>query len=105
MLLSFNFAKMSAPVEEMIFTLKQGSEESFKESWSRINSSYSKTEPRMTSGLLLSSFILILFCVIDMLYDTVAGGDFLLCDGDQAFNTIKSSLQHIAHLVILIHSL
>jgi hypothetical protein len=34
--------------------------------------------------------------------DAVAGGDFLNCDGDQAFNVIKSWLQYIAHLVILI---
>ena len=48
---------MSSPVsiimspEEMIFTLKQGSEESFKEAWSRVFDSYSRTEPRMTLSL------------------------------------------------------
>jgi hypothetical protein len=37
--------------EEMIFTFKQRSEESFKEAWSRIYDSHSKTEPKMTLGL------------------------------------------------------
>ena len=45
---------MSIPVpitmspEEMIFTFKQGSEEIFKEAWSRVFDSYSKAEPRIT---------------------------------------------------------
>ena len=42
--------------EEMVFTFKQGGEESFKEAWFRINNSYEKTEPRMTLALLLRSF-------------------------------------------------
>jgi hypothetical protein len=42
--------------EEMIFTFKQGSEESFKKAWSRISNSHGKTKPKMTLGLLLSSF-------------------------------------------------
>ena len=64
---------MSIPIpitmspEEMIFTFKQESEESFKEAWSRIFYSYDKTEPKMTLSLLLSSFYLDLFFVIDML--------------------------------------
>jgi hypothetical protein len=40
----------------MIFTFKQKSEESFKEAWSRIYDWHGKTEPKMTLGLLLSSF-------------------------------------------------
>ena len=50
----FNSAKMSVPApitmlsDEMIFTFKQGSEESFKEAWSRVFDSYSKSEPRIT---------------------------------------------------------
>ena len=44
-----SFATMSP--EEMIFTFKQGSEESFKEAWLRIDNSYDKTEPRITLGL------------------------------------------------------
>ena len=53
---------MSSPMtvtmspEELIFTFKQGSEESFKEAWFRISDSYGKTEPKMTMSLLLSSF-------------------------------------------------
>jgi hypothetical protein len=43
-------------LEEMIFTFKQKSEESFNEAWSRIFDSHNKTEPKMTLGLLLSSF-------------------------------------------------
>jgi hypothetical protein len=54
--------------EEMIFTFKQGSEESFKEGWSRIYDSHGKTEPKMTLGLLLSSFYVGLVFVIDMLW-------------------------------------
>ena len=55
---------MSSPVpitmspEVLIFTFEQGSEESFKEAWSRIFYSYGKTEPKMTLSLLLSSFLL-----------------------------------------------
>ena len=42
--------------EEVIFTFKQGNEESFREAWSRISKSYDKTKPKMTLSLLLSSF-------------------------------------------------
>jgi hypothetical protein len=75
--------------EEMIFTFKQRSEESFEEAWSRIYDSHGRTKPRMTLGLLLSSFYsgLVLCYRYDL--DAVAGGDFLHCDGDQAFNVIK----------------
>jgi hypothetical protein len=86
---------MSSPVpitmspEEMIFTFKQRSEESFKEAWSRISDSYGKTKPKMTLGLLLSSFYFGLILCYRYALDAVAGGDFLHCDGDQAFNVIK----------------
>jgi hypothetical protein len=88
-------AFMSSPVpitmspEEMIFTFIQRSEESFKEAWSRISDSYGKTEPKMTLGLLLSSFYFGLVLCCRYALDVVAGGDFLHCDGDQAFNVIK----------------
>jgi hypothetical protein len=75
--------------EEMILTFKQGSEESFKEAWSRINNSHNETEPKMTLGLLLSSFYFGLNLRYRYALNTVAGGDFLQCDGDQAFNAIK----------------
>ena len=75
--------------EEMIFTFNQGSDEIFKEAWSRTNSSYNKTEPKMTLGLLLSSFYFGLILRYRYALDIVAGGDLLLCDGDQAFNAIK----------------
>ena len=75
--------------EELIFTFKQGSEESFKEAWSRIFDSYGKTEPKMTLGLLLSSFYFGLVLCYRYALDAVVGGDFLHCDGDQAFNAIK----------------
>src|SRR3954453_9248875 len=75
--------------EEMIFTFKQGSEESFKEAWSRINESYDKTKPKMTLGLLLTSFYFGLVHRYRYGMDTLVGGDFLQNDGDQAFNTIK----------------
>src|SRR3954452_17716624 len=43
----------------------------------------------MTPGLLLSSFYFgLVLCYRYALY-TVVGGDFLHCDGDQAFNAIK----------------
>ena len=49
----------SAPVtsspEELVFTFKQGDEESFKDAWSRIFDSYRKAEPQMTLSLLLIS--------------------------------------------------
>lgn len=84
---------MSAPVimspQEMIFNFKQGSEESLEEAWSRFNSSYNKTEPKMTLGLLLSSFYFGLILRYRYALDTVAGGDLFNCDGDQAFNAIK----------------
>ena len=86
---------MSSPVpiimspEEVIFTFKQGSEESFKEAWSRIFDSYSRTEPRITLSLLLSSFYFGLVLCYRYALDSVVGGDFLRCDGDQALNAIK----------------
>jgi hypothetical protein len=71
-----------------VFTFKQGNEERFKEAWSRIYDSHGKTEPKMTLGLLLSSFYFgLVLCYIYAL-DAVAGGDFLHCDMDQAFNVI-----------------
>jgi hypothetical protein len=75
--------------EKMIFTFKQRSEESFKEAWSRIYDSHGKTEPKTTLGLLLSSFYFCLVLCHRYDLDAVAGGDFLHCDGDQAFNVIK----------------
>jgi hypothetical protein len=75
--------------EEMIFTFKQKSEESFEEAWSRIYDSHGRTKPRMTLGLLLSSFYFGLVLCYRYALDAVAGGDFLHCDGDQAFNDIK----------------
>jgi hypothetical protein len=86
---------MSTPVlitmspEEMIFTFKQGSEESFKEAWSRISESYNKTEPKMTLSPLLRSFYFGLVLCYRYALDAVVGGDFLSCDGDQSFNAIK----------------
>ena len=84
---------MSSPVimspEEMIFTFKQGSEESFKEAWSRINKSYIETGPKMTLGLLLKSFYFGLVLRYRYALDTLVGREFLHCDGDQAFNAIK----------------
>jgi hypothetical protein len=74
----------------MIFTFKQESEGSFKEAWSRNNNSYDKTEPKMTLGLLLSSFYFGLVLSYRYALDTLAGGNFLHCDGDQAFNAIKN---------------
>ena len=76
--------------EEVIFTFKQGSEESFKDAWARINESYDKTEPKMTLSLLLSSFDFGLVLHYRYALDTVEGGDFLHYDGDQAFNAIKN---------------
>jgi hypothetical protein len=75
--------------EEMIFTFKQNSEESFYEAWSRIFDSHNKTEPKMTLGLLLSSFYFGLVLCYRYALDAIAGGNFLHCDGDQAFNVIK----------------
>jgi hypothetical protein len=75
--------------EEMIFTFKQKSEESFKEAWSRIYDCHGKTEPKMTLSLLLSSFYFGLALRYRYALDATAGGDFLHCDGDQAFNIIK----------------
>jgi hypothetical protein len=43
----------------------------------------------MTLSLLLSSFYFGLSLRYRYALDAVAGGDFLHCDGDQAFNVIK----------------
>jgi hypothetical protein len=71
--------------EEMIFTFKQKSEESFKEGWSRIYDWHGKTEPKMTLSLLLSSFYFGLALCYRYALDATVEGDFLHCDGDQAF--------------------
>jgi hypothetical protein len=73
----------------MIFTFKQKDEESFKETWSRIYDWHGKTEPKMTLSLLLSSFYFGLALCYRYALDATAEGDFLHCDGDQAFNIIK----------------
>jgi hypothetical protein len=73
----------------MIFTFKQKSEKSFKEAWSRIYDWHGKTEPKMTLSLLHSSFYFGLALCYRYALDTTAEGDFLHCDGDQAFNIIK----------------
>jgi hypothetical protein len=75
--------------EDMIFTFKQKDEESFKEAWSRIYDWHGKTEPKMTLSLLLSSFYFGLALCYRYALDATAEGDFLHCDGDQAFNIIK----------------
>jgi hypothetical protein len=75
--------------EEMIFTFKQKNEESFKEAWSRIYDCHGKTELKMTLSLLLSSFYFGLALRYRYALDATTEGDFLHCDGDQAFNIIK----------------
>jgi hypothetical protein len=75
--------------EDIIFTFKQKDEESFKEAWSRIYDWHGKTEPKMTLTLLLSSFYFGLALHYRYALDATAEGDFLHCDGDQAFNIIK----------------
>jgi hypothetical protein len=75
--------------KERIFTFKQKSKESFKEAWSRIYDCHGKTEPKMTLSLLLSSFYFGLALHYRYALYATAGGDFLHCDGDQAFNIIK----------------
>src|SRR3954453_16322304 len=91
--------------KEMIFTFKQGSEESFKEAWSRINESYDKTEPKMTLGLLLTSFYFGLVLHYRYRLDTLVGGDFLQSDGDQDFNAIKILIMIYSIPNSLIHPL
>jgi hypothetical protein len=73
----------------MIFTFKQKDEESFKEAWSRIYDWHGKTEPKITLSLLLSCFYFGLALRYRYALDATAEGDFLHCDGDQAFNIIK----------------
>jgi hypothetical protein len=75
--------------EDIIFTFKQKSEESFKEAWSRIYDWHGKTEPKMTLSLLLSCFYFGLALRYRYALDATAEGDFLHCDGDQAFNIIQ----------------
>ena len=82
-------APITMSPEEMIFTFKQGSEGSFKEAWSRISDSYEKTEPKMTLGLLLSSFYFGLVLCFRYALDAVVGGDLLQCNEDEGFNAIK----------------
>lgn len=99
---------MSSPVtmspEKMIFTFKQGSEESFKEVWSRINNSYDKTEPKMTLGLVLSSFYFGLVLCYRYSLDTVVGGDFLHCDGDQDLMSTYSSPSNFDSSLVSIYA-
>jgi hypothetical protein len=76
-------------LEDMIFTFKQKSEESFKEAWSRIYDWHGKTKPKMTLSLLLSCFYFGFALRYRYALDATAEGDFLYCDGDQAFNIIK----------------
>jgi hypothetical protein len=80
----------------MIFTFKQKDEESFKKAWTRIYDWHEKTEPKMTLSLLLSSFYFTLSLCYRYALDATAEGDFLHCDGDQAFNIIKKliTIQH-----------
>jgi hypothetical protein len=73
----------------MIFTFKQKDEESFKEAWSRIYDWHRKTETKMTLSLLLSCFYFRLALRYRYALDATAEGDFLHCDGDQAFSIIK----------------
>jgi hypothetical protein len=68
--------------KEMIFTFKQKSEESFKESWCTIYDCHGKTEPKMTLSLLVSSFYFGLALCYRYALDAVVGGDLLCCDGD-----------------------
>ncbi len=75
--------------EEIIFTFKQGNNENFEEAWTRIFDAYSKTEPKMPLSLLLNSFYFGLVLCFRYALDALVGGDFLKCDGDQAFNVIK----------------
>jgi hypothetical protein len=75
--------------KEMIFSFKQKNEESFKEAWSRIYDWHGKTEPRMTLSLLLSCFYFGLALRYRYALDATAEGDFLHCDGYQAFNIIE----------------
>ena len=75
--------------EEMIFTFKQGIEESFKEAWSRISDLHEKTEPKMTQSLFLSSFYHGIALCYRYALDAVVGGDFLQCNEDDAINAIK----------------
>jgi hypothetical protein len=76
--------------EEMIFTFKQGSKESFKEAWSRTLESYNKTEPRMTLSLLLRSFHFGLIICYRYALDTIIGGDLLSCDEIKLLMLLKS---------------
>ena len=91
--------------EELVFTFKQGDEESFKDAWSRIFYAYRKVEPQMTLSLLLSNFYFGLMIRYRYALDDVVGGDFLHCNGDQAFNAIKNWLHHIVRLITLIQLL
>ena len=51
-----SFVPVTSSPEELVFTFKQGDEESFKDAWSRIFDSYRKAGPQMTLSLLLSNF-------------------------------------------------
>ena len=75
--------------EELVFTFKQGDEESFKDAWSRIFTSYRKAEPQMNLSLLLSNFYFGLMIRYRYALDALVGGDFRHCNEDQAFNAIK----------------
>jgi hypothetical protein len=59
--------------EEIIFTFKQRSKESLKKASSRIYDSHGKTKPKMTLGMLLSSFYFGLALFYRYALDVVAG--------------------------------
>src|SRR5215216_2483082 len=84
-----SLAPVTMSPEEMIFTFKQGIEESFKEAWSRISDPHEKIEPKMTQSLFLSSFYLGIALSYIYALDAVVGGDFLQCNEDDAVNAIK----------------
>src|SRR5215216_2972537 len=84
-----SLAPVTMSPEEMIFTFKQGIEESFKEAWSRISDLHEKTEDKMTQSLFLSSFYLGIALCYRYALDAIVGGDFLQCNEDDAINAIK----------------
>jgi hypothetical protein len=71
-----------------IMKFTQFDNEHVAQAWSRIYDWHGKTEPKMTLSLLLS-----IYFGHSLRYryalDAAAEGDFLHCDGDQAFNIIK----------------
>ena len=84
-----SIAPITMSPEEMIFTFKQGIEESFKEAWSRISALQRETEPKISLSMVINSFYRGIALRYRYALDAVAEKYFFLCTEDEAFDAIR----------------